>query len=52
MKSPNMISTMGFSPASAMPHAMPVKAHSLMGAESTRSGNRVERSRETLNAPP
>jgi len=52
MKSPNIISTIAVSPASARPPATPVIAPSLIGVLSTRSGNRVDSPFATLNAPP
>ncbi|CAM5645492.1 hypothetical protein SALBM217S_00520 [Streptomyces griseoloalbus] len=51
-KSPNIISTIAWSPASARPPATPVMPASLIGVESTRSGWRADRPRVTLKAPP
>src|SRR5262245_8778068 len=47
-----MISTTGLNPASARPMPVPTMAASLMGVESTRSGNSVDSPAVTLNAPP
>src|SRR2546421_7836445 len=52
MKSPNMISTMAASPASASPPPAPTIAPSLSGVHSTRSECAVDSPRVALNAPP
>ena len=51
-KSPNMISTIAVSPASARPAATPTMPPSLIGVDSTRSREAVDRPRVTLKAPP
>ena len=52
MKSPNMISSTGRQPRSAMPAAMPKIAPSDTGVVITRLGQRDESPWVTLNAPP
>src|SRR3990172_1243640 len=52
LKSPNMISTTGRRPRSAMPAARPVIPASETGVANTRSGKAEDKPRVTLKAPP